>query len=855
MLSKRRLAVALAVGCCFLASTPQPCFADQKESLIHDTFIVPTITKANTSDYEVSVESISLTDSATGISDIATIHNSRPFDVTAKLHWEEQVYDLDSTNTLSWEMSVDGVVANTGSVDLSESRALPATLNAGQTTIDNSGTHNIKVKISLDSTENANDRNYESFAAGASFVPLMIVILFAATTQMVELSLGMGILVGSCMVAGTLVGGFRTMLDKYLLNALANKDHGYVFLFILFMAGLVGLIEKSGGLKGITHALQGYVKTSRSAQSASFFAGILIFFDDYANTLVAGASMKPLTDACGVSREKLAFIVDATAAPIASIVPISSWVGFEISLIQAELDAILQANPDSEIGNTSAFAVFLETIKYRYYCIFMLILIPLLILSGRDFGPMLVAERLTKVYGRTDGGPGAALATDGQAIVSHNTPKLDTPPRWWNMACPIITLIGYTFYLLIWTGQQSGKGGESFIELIELANAYQALLWGTMAAALTSLLFFFIQDKKDGRIIFFNVKGYINKMRRFSNRHVGKCHRRKQVESSEYFGEDGGEEEHAKVLMDYREAMSSFLVGTEKIFGALVVLTLAWATGATMQAVGLNRFFGEILTNPALDYRMLPTLTFIIAILIAFSTGTSWGTMTIMFPLVLGPSYNASGGDPVIFYGVTAGILAGAVAGDHASPISDTTILASMASECEILQHVKTQAPYALMVCIWSVLVGTIPSGLGTFPNWVSILLGFVVMLLHVVVTSECAINKTGRYDIFTELYLHISGDEFLRKLKEDTVIAFENGEPVSLDNSAKLIEDEETGPVKDHAEISSPDKSESALGYERSSCTPRSSAQEHIVMNDVENWENTAADVEKSHGKGEISQ
>jgi len=189
MLYKRRLAVALALGCCFLASTPQPCFADQNQSLINDTFIVPTITKANTSDYSygVSVESISLTDSATGISDIATIHNSRPFDVTAKLHWEEQVYDLDSTNTLSWEMSVDGVVANTGSVDLSESRALPATLNAGQTTIDNSGTHNIKVKISLDSTENANDLNYESFAAGASFVPLVIVILFAATTQMVRL--------------------------------------------------------------------------------------------------------------------------------------------------------------------------------------------------------------------------------------------------------------------------------------------------------------------------------------------------------------------------------------------------------------------------------------------------------------------------------------------------------------------------------------------------------------------------------------------------------------------------------------------------------------------------------------------
>mmetsp|Transcript_14592 Transcript_14592/g.25706 ORF Transcript_14592/g.25706 Transcript_14592/m.25706 type:complete len:706 (-) Transcript_14592:682-2799(-) len=687
MFSKR---FAIAFG--WLAAA-HPCTADN--------LTVPNVIGTNTSAYEVSVESISVTDVATGLADIAAIHNGRAFNVIANLAWEQDIYDLDSTNTLLWEMFINGELEDKGEVNLMSNRALPATLEAGTATFDKSGTYTIKVKISLDTVEEENDRDYESFAAGASFVPLVMVIVFAATTKMVELSLGMGIFVGACMVAGTLVGGFRTMLDVYLLDALADKDHGYVFLFILFMAGLVGLIEKAGGLSGITHALKKYVNTSRSAQGASFFCGIIIFFDDYANTLVAGASMRPLTDMCIVSREKLAFIVDATAAPIASIVPISSWVGFEISLIQAELDVILASDPNPEIA-TSGFAVFMETIQYRYYCIFMLIFMPLLIISGRDFGPMLISERLVKVYGRTDGGPGGAVAADGQAIVSHNAPKPDTPCKWWNMAFPILALVGYIFYLLIWTGQQAGVGGESFIELIEISNAYQALLWGTMAAALTALLFFFIQDKKDGRIIWFNVNGYINKMRRFFDRHRGDC-RRGQEEGMVALEEEE-EEEHARVLIDYREAMSSFLIGMEKIFGALVALTLAWATGAIMQAVGLNRFFGEILQNPALDPGMLPTITFIIAILIAFSTGTSWGTMTIMFPLVLVPSYNASGGDPVIFYGVTAGILAGAVAGDHASPISDTTILASMASECQILQHVRTQAPYALMVAIWSVL-------------------------------------------------------------------------------------------------------------------------------------------------------
>jgi len=495
--------------------------------------------------------------------------------------------------------------------------------------------------------------------------------------------------------------------------------------------------------------------------------------------------MRPLTDACVVSREKLAFIVDATAAPIASIVPISSWVGYEIALIQEEMNEILARYPDSELANQSAFSVFLSTIKYRYYCIFMLMLIPLQIIAGRDFGPMLIAERLTKVYGRTDGGPGAAVAADGQVLVSHNAPKADTPCRWWNMVVPILFLIFYIFYLLVWTGQQEAVGGESFIELIELSNSYQALLWGTMAAALSGLAFYFIQDKKDGRIIFCNVKGYINKLKRFRER---ACRRREMVA----LREDEEEEEHAKVLMDYREAMSSFLIGMEKIFGACVVLTLAWATGAIMKAVGLNRFFGEVLTDPALDGAMLPTLTFIVAILIAFATGTSWGTMAIMFPLVLVPSYNASNGDPVIFYGVTAGILAGAVAGDHSSPISDTTILSSMASECQILEHVNTQAPYAVMVAVWSILVGTIPSGRKAFGNWLSILLGFFAMLFHVVLTSEFPINKTGRYDIFTELYIRCIRDkEFYMKLKEDTVKAFETGQPVTDPDAEQLIEDD----------------------------------------------------------------
>ncbi|KAL3800358.1 hypothetical protein HJC23_003654 [Cyclotella cryptica] len=749
--------------------------------------------------YEVEVARISLTDIDTQIPDIEAVHNNVPFEVIADLVWAEDIFVESSSNVLTYEMTIDGKVEGTGLVDLNESRSLPSVINCGVATMDSSGTHTVGVTVKVDGYESTNERDYQSFAAGASFVPLIIVLLFASTTHMVELALGLGIFVGACMCAGSLTQGFRDMLDIYILRALADVDHGYVYLFILFMAGLVGLMEKSGGLLGITEALKGYVKSSRSAQGASFLAGCLIFFDDYANCLVAGYSMRPLADACGMSREKLAFIVDATAAPIASIVPISSWVGFEISLIQEEVTKIYQLYDNPSISE-SGFSVFLETIKYRYYCIFMLFFIPLIIISGRDFGPMLIAERAVRVYGRKDGGDGAMLAADGQVLQSHNAPPTDLPKKWWNLAFPIVMLIVYIFYLLAWTGKDPSDPNQSFVNVMENANAYQALLWGTMGAALTAVGFYFLQDYKDGKIIWFNVKGWINRVVRGSQKYSQKCCRDKHaiVPTAE---ED--EKSHALVLMGYEQAMSSFILGMEKIFGALVVLTLAWASGAIMKAVGLNRLFGAIVTNPALNYQILPTLSFIISILIAFATGTSWGTMTIMFPLIVVPSYEASNGDSNIFYGVIAGILAGAVAGDHASPISDTTILGAMASECMLINHVKTQAPYAAMVAIWSVLVGTLPSGRGTFGNGICALLGFLAMLFHAFVTAAPAINKSGRYDIFTEFYLFITGneDQYLVDLKEKTKQVFETGEALEVTEEDIKAFDDDEGLLKDQGE------------------------------------------------------
>jgi hypothetical protein len=247
-----------------------------------------------------------------------------------------------------------------------------------------------------------------------------------------------------------------------------------------------------------------------------------------------------------------------------------------------------------------------------------------------------------------------------------------------------------------------------------------------------------------------------------------------------------------------------------KIFPALIVLTLAWATGAAMVAVGVDRLFASWILG-GLPAWSLPTLSFVISAFMALATGTSWGTMAIIFPLIMVPTYEVSNGDPIIFYATVAGILSGAVSGDHASPISDTTVLSALASDCKLLAHVSTQAPYALLCIIISILFGTVPIGRGAWPNYVGVLLGMAVVVGIVFLFCKPIINKTGSFDIFTELQLRCRGNEELEVLRMDTAEAFlsqgakdsfdedEDGEPKTL-GADELEEVDEEAPLKDNS-------------------------------------------------------
>lgn len=321
---------------------------------------------------------------------------------------------------------------------------------------------------------------------------------------------------------------------------------------------------------GFAKEIAVYAKNARSGQFATFFIGLLVFFDDYGNTLLAGLTMRPLADILNISREKLAFVVDATAAPIASLTPISSWVGFEVDQIQTQLDRLVVLYGDDLIVSDSGLGAFLQTIKYRYYPIFMLIMMPLLIYTQRDFGPMLVAERKTQVYERTDGGDGA-MTKKTQGEKNKNAAPKGQPIEAYNMLVPIVLLIFFIFYIMIQTGTVPGEE-QNFLDKLQGADAYAALLRGTMATGICTYILYIIQPVQNGKVVL--PKPDI----------VFKCldpRKDRDDDDVDPSGEHADDEDkppkEPRSLMGLFTCIEAYLFGMGRIFPALIILTLAWS--------------------------------------------------------------------------------------------------------------------------------------------------------------------------------------------------------------------------------------------------------------------------------------
>lgn len=508
-----------------------------------------------------------------------------------------------------------------------------------------------------------------------TLLPPLVAIVLAFVTRNVIFSLFMGIFTGTFMVnisgENIFISFFAAFVDMSgkMVASLADSWNAGIVLQVLTIGGLIAVITKMGGPRAIAEKLASKAKTPASAQVYTWIMGFFIFFDDYANSLVVGPIMRPVTDKLKIAREKLAFIIDSTAAPIAGLALISTWVGYELSLIKDAYTAIGQAE-------VNAFAVFVETLPYRFYNILMLAFVFFSAMSLREFGPMHTAAK--RAY---DKGQVTDPKTDSSLMNQENSfmmPKEDVSYSILNAIIPISVLIVVAIVGFYMNGVSGLEGDTlktvqadpySFTSIQEAFGAADASIVIFEAALLASLVA------------------------------IGMGLQQK--------------------IFSLHEAIETWVYGVKALVITAVILILAWSLSAVMKEVGTAAYLVSVLSDTTPQF-ILPTIIFVLGSIISFSTGTSYGTMGILMPLTI-PLASAIGihtgleGTELHNYIVlnVGAVLTGAIFGDHCSPISDTSILSSMASSCNHMDHISTQLPYALFVGFAAIAFGYLPAAFG----------------------------------------------------------------------------------------------------------------------------------------------
>jgi len=508
-----------------------------------------------------------------------------------------------------------------------------------------------------------------------SILPPVLAILLALTLRQVIPALFMGVWFGAWAINGfSLMGLWQGLLEsfqKHILAAVADADHAAVVLFSLMIGGTVGIISRNGGMQGVVNLIVTWADDARRACLATAAMGLAIFFDDYANTLVVGNTMRPVTDSMNVSRAKLAYIVDSTAAPVATVAFVTTWIGYQVGLIGESLSYI----PDLD---AEAYLLFLSTIPYSFYPLLAVSFVFMVCATGRDFGPMAKAEQNALLNGvESTDHLDSSVAEDCEPIKAIE----GKPLRAINAILPIMMLVLGVMGGLYVTGSAAVEASDpSLKDIIGAADSYKALMWGSMIGMITA--------------------AFITMAQR---------------------------------IMSLEEIVNAWYKGLRAMFYAMIILVLAWALGGITEEMRTADYLVSVLGD-TLQVQWLPVIVFILAAFTAFATGSSWGSMGILIPLVIPLTWavmKASGfsglDDMHILYSSIAGVLAGSVWGDHCSPISDTTILSSMASGCDHIEHVRTQLPYAMLVGLTAMAVCSIPVAFG-LPWWAGLMISAALL-------------------------------------------------------------------------------------------------------------------------------
>ena len=577
--------------------------------------------------------------------------------------------DLPPGAEVRW--SFEGIADGTATID-KEGLGLtpPITLPTG------------KSAINIETPDGSYSTVYRVIPAWVTVLPPLIAIVLAFLLRNVFVSLALGVLVGAFLLTGydPFSGIFKALMYAFT-NGCLDRDHVINLLFTVGFGGFSALIMRNGGTSGMVASITRFIRSRRQGQLSAWASGFVVFFDDYANTTIVGPTVRPLTDRLRISREKLAYIVDSTSAPIASIALISTWIGFELSVLQGALEDIGPAATD----HWSPFGFFIETIPYRFYPILALIFGFLVAVMGRDFGPMLTAERCAVARRESD-----PISTGGETVSSvwsRVAPAEGTPQRWWNAVVPIGVVLISTASYLLWSGRSGLRADAvdpstaSLREILNAADIYMTMLIASLSGSLVALLMSVSQH-----------------------------------------------------ILSFRHGLWAWVMGVRGMLPAVFILILAWSIGDVCRDLRTSEVAVELVRG-VLSPHVIPAVIFGLAAVTSFATGTSFGTMSVLIPIAIPLAYQvglAAGLDQshlvTIVLSAGGSVLAGAIFGDHCSPISDTTILSSTMTQCDLMAHVRTQLPYALVVAIIGTLCGDLLSGFG-FSIWICLPIATIVLV------------------------------------------------------------------------------------------------------------------------------
>lgn len=553
---------------------------------------------------------------------------------------------VTTTGASSFSVDVDGEVYE---YDLSDGESAQAYVDSYADNINADEDFSAHLKDALSKIR-------ESIGAYATFwslLPPVIAIVLALITKEVYSSLFVGILVGGLIYSGFNFEGtvVHVFTDGFVASAADSYNVG-ILIFLVMLGAMVAMMNKAGGSAAFGRWTTKHIKTRLGAQLATVLLGVLIFVDDYFNCLTVGSVMRPVTDKHNISRAKLSYLIDATAAPVCIIAPISSW-------------AAAVAGFAKGTGAASGMSLFINAIPYNFYAILTIVMMVTIAVLNMDYGPMKRHEDNAKA-----GDIFSGVKEDFEEKFEEN-PK----SRVYDLVVPVVFLIIACVIGMIYSGGffTSGSDGyKDFITAFSNTDASQGLVYGSFIAVIFTVIFYL-------------------------------CRR----------------------VLSFKKCMESIPDGFKAMVPAIMILVCAWTLKAMTDSLGAKIFISTLVESSAGSFQMLlPAIIFLIAVGLSFATGTSWGTFGILIPIVLSVFGSDSGTITII---AISACMAGAVCGDHCSPISDTTIMASAGAQCNHINHVSTQLPYALTVAGISFVCYVLA---GFIRNWLIVLpLGIVLMI------------------------------------------------------------------------------------------------------------------------------